>query len=69
MRLRWDETGFAIEQERGSIRLGWDELTDIIEADELLLLFQSDMIYNLVALEALTPDQRGDLRRCAGRPL
>jgi hypothetical protein len=66
MHVRWDEAGFSIEQQRGSVRLAWTELAGIRESGDLILLFQSDMIYNLVSMRDFTAEQRADLQRCAG---
>ncbi|QIG52819.1 YcxB family protein [Altererythrobacter sp. BO-6] len=64
MTIEWDEAGYALSSASGNARLNWDELYAWAEQDDIVLLMQSEMLYNLVPKAALSADQLGSLRSC-----
>lgn len=64
MTLSWDEDGFSLAGDRASSRLAWRDLYAWDENDDIVLLMQSEMLYNLVPKSALTNEQTEDLKKC-----
>lgn len=64
MTFEWNEDGFAVSSDRASTRLDWTDLHAWGERDELFVLLQSEVLFNLVPQTALSQDQVADLRGC-----
>ncbi|NVE93908.1 YcxB family protein [Altererythrobacter lutimaris] len=66
-RLTWDDDGFSLEGENARSSLRWSDLYAWGEQDDLIVLLQSELLYNLVPLVALQQEQSNDLRSCLER--
>ena len=62
--LSWDENGFAIEGNSAKSRIAWQDLYAWDEEQNLFVLMQNEMLYNLVPKSALDEEQTVDLRNC-----
>ena len=58
----WNEAGTTLTGKKGETRLDWGDYHRWIESPELLLLFQSAMLYNLVPKRALSEGQLVEVR-------
>lgn len=66
-RFSWDDEGFSLECDNARSRLGWGDLHAWGETDGLIVLMQSELLYNLVPVSAFEADQEADLRRSLER--
>ena len=60
--VTWDDEGVSLSGAHGNSRLAWGEFHRWAENDRLVLLFQSQMLYNIVPKRVLTAEQVDDLR-------
>ena len=60
----WDAKGFSIKGESANSRIEWSKLYAWDEEDEIFVLMQNEMMYNLVPKSALAEGQEADLRGC-----
>ena len=61
--VTWDDEGVGFSGAHGNSRLVWGEFHRWAENDRLVLLYQSQMLYNIIPKRALTAEQVGELRR------
>jgi hypothetical protein len=59
--LRWDAEWFHLKGERGSIDFMWSDFHRWSEDDKLLMLYHSDLLFNIVPKAALSGGQRDDI--------
>lgn len=60
--VSWDEEGIAMRGRHGHGRYAYDEFHRWSESANLLLLYQSEMLYNIVPKRALGPEKLADLK-------
>ena len=63
--FKWDQDGFSIEHSKGRATMDWSDLVDVSIRDDVVLLHQSELLYNMVPVRAFTPEQLADLRVCS----
>ena len=61
--VSWTDEGLSLESSRGSIRMAWKDFVDWAETPTVFLLYQSDLLYNLIPRSAVTSEEEADLRR------
>jgi hypothetical protein len=69
-RLEWNEQCYMTHSEDGHVRIEWGDFFRIIRNDEIIVLFESQVLRRLVPLRFLTAEQRMDIERIidAARP-
>jgi len=60
--LSWDDERLSFETTRGNSRLAWSDYHRWGENERLLLLFQSEILYNIVPKAALNADELAAIR-------
>jgi len=60
--IDWDDEHLGFETSRGHSRLAWSDYHRWGENERLLLLFQSEILYNIVPKAALGQDQLDSIR-------
>jgi hypothetical protein len=60
--IAWDADSFSLEATTGSGRHGWGDFIRAAENREIILLFQSDMLFNMLPKRALSDAQIADIR-------
>lgn len=60
--MSWDADGLRFSAPRGQSRLAWSDYYSWTENDRLLLLYQSEMLFNAVPKAVLSDDQLADFR-------
>ncbi|MDV3458889.1 YcxB family protein [Sphingomonas sp. HF-S4] len=61
MRIAWDDSQFTLEGESGSTRLAWGRFVQWAEARGMILLYQTDNLFNLIPEATLSAEQRGEI--------
>ncbi len=59
--VEWDEQQFRLGGKRGNMALAWSDFYRWAENDEMILLYQSHVLYHVVPKAALSQDQAGDI--------
>jgi hypothetical protein len=62
IQFEWDSDRVRMASSRGTLDMNWSDFVDWDDTGDLVFLFQSDQIYNLVPTRSLTQDQADDLR-------
>lgn len=63
-RVEWDDENLRFEGIHGGSRFAWIDFHGWAETAGLVLLYQSELFYNLVPKRVLTADQLADIRNC-----
>ncbi|WP_338244761.1 YcxB family protein [Aurantiacibacter hainanensis] len=62
MEARWDTEHLRLQSAKGESRLAWSDYPRWSETGDLLLLFQSDLLHNLLPKGALPPGQVEEIK-------
>ena len=64
--VTWDAQSVSLESDFGRSQLAWSDYRRIVERGRFFMLFQSDMLYNIVPKDVFDEAQLEDFRKCAG---
>lgn len=62
--FEWSDVGFSLQGESGRTRIGWNDLHAWAGGESVILLMQSEMMYNLLPKAAFSDEQQADLIAC-----
>ena len=63
--INWSPERIQLESAQGSLDLDWRDFVRIIQGREVILLFQSDHLFNFIPKRALSGEQTTDLATSA----
>ena len=63
--ITWSETGWRTATEHSVTDLPWGYFVKILENEHVILLYQSDLLFNFIPKSVLTPAQATDIVRLA----
>lgn len=63
--LTWSETNYRVDTKNSWVDLPWNYYVKVVDAKHVILLYQSDVLFNFIPKSVLTPEQRADIVRLA----
>jgi hypothetical protein len=59
--IEWSETLITVRSERGATTFKWSDFVRSLENRDIILLFQSDAVFNFVPKRVLSPEQAASI--------
>ena len=59
--LTWSETSYRAATEHSWVDMPWNYYAKVVDAKHVILLYQSDVLFNFIPKSVLTPEQSADI--------